>query len=376
MAMVVLKQVRKRFPNAQAPAVKEINLEVQEGEFVIFVGPSGCGKTTTLRMIAGLERVSEGSIEIGGRDVTNLEPKDRNVAMVFQNYALYPTMSAYQNIAFALTAARTGAEGEKPRRYTRKEIDAKVREVAEQLDLTPLLKRKPKALSGGEKQRVALARAMVRDPLIFLMDEPLSNLDAQLRIQTRSEIMALHHKLKSVFIYVTHDQVEAMTMGDRIVVMNQGEVQQIGTPYEIFNQPANLFVAGFIGSPSMNLFDATLERGGDGWCANLGGGYTLPITRPLAVRVEETFQPGQGVILGCRPEHTLLVGKEEMGLRVPVLLQEVVGSERILRGEVGGRKIAVTTPYNGQARPEEMRLAADPAHIYLFHPDSGRNLMA
>ena len=375
MATVVLKQVQKQFPKAQSPAVKEIDLEIQAGEFIIFVGPSGCGKTTTLRMIAGLERVSAGQILIDGRDVTNLEPKDRNVAMVFQNYALYPTMSVYGNIAFALTAARTADGTGKPRRFTRREIDEKVRAVAEQLDLTRLLKRKPKELSGGEKQRVALARAMVRNPLIFLMDEPLSNLDAQLRIQTRSEIMALHNRLNSIFIYVTHDQVEAMTMGDRIVVMDHGEVQQIGTPYEIFHCPANLFVAGFIGSPSMNLFDARLERDGTAWQARLDGGYAVALPPDLASRAAETYQPGSQVILGCRPEHTRLVDPAQPGLQLPVLLQEVVGSEIILRGEFHQRRIAVTTAYHGQASPREMRLAADPERIYLFHPESGKNIL-
>lgn len=376
MATVVLSHVKKQFPKAQTPAVKDVNLEIQEGEFIVFVGPSGCGKTTTLRMIAGLEETSGGTIEIGGRDVTHLEPKDRNVAMVFQNYALYPTMSVYDNIAFALTAVKTQRGEEKPRHYTKKEIDVKVREVAGQLDLTRLLKRKPRELSGGEKQRVALARAMVRDPLIFLMDEPLSNLDAQLRIQTRSEIMGLHHRINSVFIYVTHDQVEAMTMGDRIVVMNHGEVQQIGTPYEIFNHPANLFVASFIGAPSMNLFDVTVEKTDQGWQARFSEDYAVPLTGALAERAEEEFASGASAILGCRPEHTRLLELGNDGLQVPVLLQEVVGSETILRGEFHGRKLAVTTAYSGQASPEQMCLAPDPDRIYLFHCEDGRNLLA
>ena len=247
--------------------------------------------------------------------------------------------------------------------------------MAEQLDLTRLLKRKPKQLSGGEKQRVALARAMVRDPLIFLMDEPLSNLDAQLRIQTRSEIMNLHNKLNSVFIYVTHDQIEAMTMGDRIVVMNKGVVQQIGTPFEIFNNPANLFVASFIGAPSMNLFDAKLEKSADQWKVRFCPEYAVELNETCKERLDAGYHDGDPVIFGCRPEHTRLLRDDEDGMCIPVLLQEVTGAETILRGEFNGRKIAVTTKYDGQAVPEQMRIAADLEHMYLFDCVTGKNIL-
>lgn len=375
MSMVELNHVQKVYSKAQTPAVEDISLEIHEGEFIVFVGPSGCGKTTTLRMIAGLEEVSSGTIHIGGKDVTYLEPKDRNVAMVFQNYALYPTMTAYENIAFALKTVKVEGENGKLRHYNRKEVDEKVRAVADQLDLTRLLKRKPKQLSGGEKQRVALARALVRDPLIFLMDEPLSNLDAQLRIQTRSEIMNLHNKLNSVFIYVTHDQIEAMTMGDRIVVMNKGVVQQIGTPFEIFNNPANLFVASFIGAPSMNLFDAKLEKSADQWKVRFCPEYAVELNETCKERLDAGYHDGDPVIFGCRPEHTRLLRDDEDGMCIPVLLQEVTGAETILRGEFNGRKIAVTTKYDGQAVPEQMRIAADLEHMYLFDCVTGKNIL-
>ena len=249
MATVTLKNVKKIYDN-KVTAVHDFNLEIADKEFIVLVGPSGCGKSTTLRMVAGLEDISEGDLFIGGKRMNDVEPKDRDIAMVFQSYALYPHMTVYENMAFAL----------KLRKMPKDEIDQKVREAAEILDITQYLDRKPKALSGGQRQRVAIGRAIVRDPQVFLMDEPLSNLDAKLRNQMRAEIIKLRQRIDTTFIYVTHDQTEAMTLGDRIVIMKDGFIQQIGTPQEVFDHPANLFVAGFIGSPQMNFFDARLNK--------------------------------------------------------------------------------------------------------------------
>ena len=259
MASLSLKNVCKVYPNG-FEAVKDFNLEIADQEFIIFVGPSGCGKSTTLRMIAGLEDISSGELKIGDRVVNDVEPKDRDIAMVFQNYALYPHMSVYDNMAFGL----------KLRKVPKDQIDKMVKEAAKILDLTPLLDRKPKALSGGQRQRVAMGRAIVRNPKVFLMDEPLSNLDAKLRVQMRIEISKLHDKLGATMIYVTHDQTEAMTLGTRIVVMKDGVVQQIDTPQNLYNKPCNLFVAGFIGSPQMNFVDAKISKSGNEVVATLG----------------------------------------------------------------------------------------------------------
>ena len=252
MSSLSLKNICKVYPNG-FEAVKDFNFEIKDQEFIIFVGPSGCGKSTTLRMIAGLEDISSGELKIGDRVVNDVEPKDRDIAMVFQNYALYPHMSVYDNMAFGL----------KLRKVPKDEIDKMVKEAAKILDLTPLLDRKPKALSGGQRQRVAMGRAIVRNPKVFLMDEPLSNLDAKLRVQMRIEIAKLHQRLGTTIIYVTHDQTEAMTLGDRIVVMKDGVIQQVDTPQNLYEKPTNLFVAGFMGSPQMNFLDATVEVNGD-----------------------------------------------------------------------------------------------------------------
>ena len=259
MADVKLKNIVKKYPNGFV-AVKNFNLEIEDKEFIIFVGPSGCGKSTTLRMIAGLEDISNGELYIDDKLCNTVSPKDRDIAMVFQNYALYPHMTVYDNMAFAL----------KLRKVPKDEIDKKVREAAKILDLEHLLDRKPKALSGGQRQRVAMGRAIVRSPKVFLMDEPLSNLDAKLRVQMRSEISKLHHKLQTTFIYVTHDQTEAMTLGTRIVVLKDGIIQQVDTPQNLYNAPDNLFVAGFIGSPQMNFIDATISKDDKGVYTNFG----------------------------------------------------------------------------------------------------------
>src|SRR5499433_2682872 len=283
MAEVSLRNVVKRFDNVEA--VRSINLDIPDNEFVVLVGPSGCGKSTTLRMIAGLEEVTAGDIFIGGEIVNDRPPKDRDIAMVFQNYALYPHMTAYENMSFGL----------KLRKFPKDEIRRRVDNAARILDIAELLDRKPKALSGGQRQRVAMGRAIVRDPKVFLFDEPLSNLDAKLRVAMRGEIKALHQRLKTTTVYVTHDQVEAMTMADRIVVMHDGRVEQIGTPLELYDRPGNLFVAQFIGSPAMNVIEGTVRRNGTAYVEAAGG-----VKWPLG---EAAGSDGQPVSYGIRPEH-------------------------------------------------------------------------
>ena len=291
MASLSLKHIYKIYPG-DVTAVKDFNLEIEDKEFIVFVGPSGCGKSTTLRMIAGLEDISEGELYIGDNLVNNVEPKERDIAMVFQNYALYPHMSVYDNMAFAL----------KLRKVPKKEIEEKVVEAARILDIEHLLKRKPKALSGGQRQRVALGRAIVRNPKVFLMDEPLSNLDAKLRVQMRTEIIKLYRRLQTTFIYVTHDQVEALTMGTRIVVMKDGIIQQVDTPQNIYNLPRNLFVAGFIGSPQMNFIDGSIQEKSQGVYA-IFGDNKIKLPEARAKKLKEAGYVGKEVILGIRPEH-------------------------------------------------------------------------
>jgi multiple sugar transport system ATP-binding protein len=287
MAGVTLRNLTKTFKNVVA--VDNVNLEIKDKEFLVLVGPSGCGKTTALRMVAGLEEATSGEILIGERLVNDVSPKDRDIAMVFQNYALYPHMSVYDNMAFGL----------KLRKVPRAEIKSRVNQVAEMLGLGTLLERKPKQLSGGQRQRVALGRAIVREPQVFLMDEPLSNLDAKLRVQTRAELIKLHRRLGITTIYVTHDQVEAMTMGDRIAVMQSGLVQQVDAPLNLYNHPANIFVAGFIGSPSMNFFDARVSRNGDGYSFDAGSiQLAAPSSRTEALKSYE----GKTLVFGVRPE--------------------------------------------------------------------------
>ena len=303
MASVVLKDLTKVFDN-KFMAVNHIDLEIQDQEFMVLVGPSGCGKTTALRMIAGLEEVSSGEIRIGDRLVNDVSPKDRDIAMVFQNYALYPHMSVYDNIGFGLRLKRIASGGIWPfntkRLYSETEIDKRVQDAAAMLGLNSKLQNKPKELSGGQRQRVALARAIVREPKVFLMDEPLSNLDAKLRVQTRADLIKLHHRLGITTVYVTHDQVEAMTMGDRITVMSAGVIQQVGKPLDLYKNPVNLFVAGFIGSPSMNFAPVTLVPEGDKLIAD-GGSFRLTLPDDKAALASDYV--GKSVIFGIRPEH-------------------------------------------------------------------------
>ena len=326
MASLSLKNITKVYPNG-FEAVKDFNLEIADKEFIIFVGPSGCGKTTTLRMIAGLEEISAGELKIGDKVVNDVEPKDRDIAMVFQNYALYPHMTVYDNMAFGL----------KLRKVPKDQIDKMVKEAAKILDLEKLLDRKPKQLSGGQRQRVAMGRAIVRDPKVFLMDEPLSNLDAKLRVQMRVEIAKLHERLGATIIYVTHDQVEAMTLGTRIVVMKDGVIQQVDTPQNLYNKPNNLFVAGFIGSPQMNFFDATCVVEGNKAFLQLGQ-YKIELPEDKAKAVIDGGYAGKTVVMGIRPEniHDAALKADGAIIEAPVHVYELLGAEVILYSEVEG----------------------------------------
>ena len=319
MASISLKGIYKIYPG-DVTAVSDFNLEIEDKEFIILVGPSGCGKSTTLRMIAGLEEISKGELYIGDRLVNDVPPKDRDIAMVFQNYALYPHMTVYKNMAFGLELRKTPKD----------EIDKRVREAARVLDIEHLLDRKPKALSGGQRQRVALGRAMVRNPAVFLLDEPLSNLDAKLRTSMRTEIIKLHQKLGTTFIYVTHDQTEAMTMGDRIVVMKDGLIQQVDTPQNLYDYPCNMFVGGFIGSPQMNFLDATLVKEGSNYYVDLGGDKLL--IAPEKVTSALDAYVGKAIKAGIRPEdikddEEFMEKHKDATITAHVEVSELMGSE-------------------------------------------------
>ena len=364
MASITFKGVKKVYPGGVV-AVDDFNMEIRDGEFVVLVGPSGCGKSTTLRMIAGLEEITAGELYLDERLINNVAPKDRDIAMVFQNYALFPHMTVYNNIAYGL----------KLRKIPKKIIKEKVEEVARILDLSELLQRKPRALSGGQRQRVALGRAIVRDPAVFLLDEPLSNLDAKLRTQMRSEITKLHISLGTTFVYVTHDQTEAMTMGERLVVMKDGFIQQVDSPQNLYDYPCNLFVAGFIGSPQMNTFEATLvSRDGDLWATFDGGELPLPASRFSTGAFEEYID--KEVILGIRPE-SLYQASEENNLAYPgmidaqVELSELMGAGVYLYVSCGSTQLIATLPVTAAARHgTDVRLAIDCEKVYLFDKDS------
>ncbi len=321
-------------------AVQEFNLEIADKEFIVLVGPSGCGKSTTLRMVAGLEEITGGELYIDGNLMNSVAPKDRDIAMVFQNYALYPHMTVYDNMAFAL----------KLRHMPKAEIEKKVMEAAEILDITEYLDRKPKALSGGQRQRVAIGRAIVRAPKVMLMDEPLSNLDAKLRNEMRAEIIKLRKRIDTTFIYVTHDQTEAMTLGDRIVIMRDGFVQQIGTPQEVFNNPRNLFVAGFIGTPQMNFFDARLERDGKNYFVLLGN-EKVELSPEKESRLFANDVPSQDIVLGVRPEHISLT---EGGVPAKVDVSEMMGSSIHLHVTSEGKDVIIIVPSEGAVSHFEM----------------------
>ena len=332
MATVTLKNVKKIYDN-KVTAVHDFNLEIADKEFIVLVGPSGCGKSTTLRMVAGLEDISDGDLLIGDKRMNDVEPKDRDIAMVFQNYALYPHMTVYENMAFAL----------KLRKVPKEEIDKKVREAAEILDITQYLERKPKALSGGQRQRVAIGRAIVRDPQVFLMDEPLSNLDAKLRNQMRAEIIKLRQRINTTFIYVTHDQTEAMTLGDRIVIMKDGFIQQIGTPQEVFDHPANLFVAGFIGMPQMNFFNAKLLNEGGKYYVSVGG-CKVELSAEKQKNLAGHSVAAQDITLGVRPSHMVLSKDPANTLTATIEVSELMGSEVHFHANAGGKDVVVIVP--------------------------------
>ncbi len=360
MAEITLTHVKKIYDKSVV-AVQDFNMEIADKEFIVLVGPSGCGKSTTLRMIAGLEEISEGEISIGGKVVNRIPPKDRDIAMVFQDYALYPHMTVYDNIAYGL----------KLRKLPRRVIDQKVREAAEVLDITDLLKRKPKALSGGQRQRVAIGRAIVREPQAFLMDEPLSNLDAKLRNQMRTEIIKLRERIQTTFVYVTHDQTEAMTLGDRIVIMKEGYVQQIGTPRQVFHDPANLFVAGFIGTPQMNFFRCRLER--DDRYYVLLAGQRIEIAPEKQQRLAANGVEPQEIILGVRPEHLDLA---DHGFTGTVEVTEMMGSNVHLHVSFAGADAVLVVPECDEdfKKGQKVQFTFDQSHLHLFHIETEQNL--
>ena len=390
MAKVILKDLKKVYPNTEKKkkakkgeesaekksslqiteegvvAVQQFSLEIADKEFIVLVGPSGCGKSTTLRMIAGLEDITSGELWIGDKLMNDVEPKDRNIAMVFQNYALYPHMTVYENMAFSL----------KLKKVPKDEIDRKVREAAEILDITQYLDRKPKALSGGQRQRVAIGRAIVRNPKVFLMDEPLSNLDAKLRNQMRAELIKLREKIDTTFVYVTHDQVEAMTLGDRIVIMRDGFIQQIGTPQEVFNHPANLFVAGFIGTPQMNFFDAVLTKKGDKYVATVQGkDFELPADKQEALKKMDNVPTD--IVAGIRPVHVHL---SQDGIDATVDVSELMGSELHLHVNSNGKDVVIVVPttdidldaVHGSHKP--VKYSFKPELMHFFDKETEKNL--
>ena len=367
MAQVRLENVWKIYPNG-VEAVKNANLTVEDKEFVVLLGPSGCGKTTTLRMIAGLEEITRGKIYIDGKVVNDVEPKDRDIAMVFQNYALYPHMTVYENMAFGL----------KLRKFPKDEIDRRVKEAARILGIENLLDRKPRQLSGGQRQRVAVGRAIVRNPKVFLFDEPLSNLDAKLRVQMRAELKKLHHRLEATIIYVTHDQVEAMTMADKIVVMREGVIQQIGDPHEIYNHPANMFVAGFIGSPPMNFINAKVIRGEGGlWIKTEGFQVKVPKDKEDAL----ADYIDKDIVFGIRPENIYdkmfaYAPKEENTVTGVVDVVEPLGSETILHVKVGPDTVtAKVDPKTKAKEGQEIDLVFDMDSMHAFDPETQKAII-
>ena len=364
MAGVILKDISKVYPG-DVLAVKDFNLEVKDEEFLVLVGPSGCGKSTTLRMVAGLEEITKGELYIEENLVNDVAPKDRNIAMVFQNYALYPHMTVYDNMSFGL----------KLKKVPKDEIKKRVTETARILDIEELLKRKPKALSGGQRQRVALGRAIVRKPKVFLMDEPLSNLDAKLRVQMRTEISKLHQKLQTTFIYVTHDQTEAMTMGDRIVVMKDGIMQQVDTPYNLYNNPVNIFVAGFIGSPQMNFIEGKINTEGDvAKFVFAENEITLPKDRTLLIK--DVVSDGAELVLGIRPEDIYENGDVMQEYKNCVVdgkveVTELMGAETYLYLKVADNNIVARVKASSDTKSgESVKLAFDPNKIHMFNKET------
>ena len=390
MATVSLRGIKKVYPNTEKKktkkgepekktnlkiteegvlAVDNFCLEIADKEFIVLVGPSGCGKSTTLRMVAGLEEISGGDLIIDGKRVNDVAPKDRDIAMVFQNYALYPHMTVYENMAFSL----------KLKKVDKETIDKKVREAAEILDITQYLDRKPKALSGGQRQRVAIGRAIVRNPKVFLMDEPLSNLDAKLRNQMRAEIIKLRQRIDTTFIYVTHDQTEAMTLGDRIVIMKDGVIQQIGTPQEVFDHPANLFVAGFIGMPQMNFFDAELLVEGGKYCVSVGGAK-VELSAEKQAKLAAKNVAAQSITLGVRPPHiSLAKAGEANAIKATVDVSEMMGSEVHLHVNANGKDVVIIVPTMdlggaSYAYGSELHFGFSGDVCHVFDKETGKNL--
>ena len=358
------KKINLQITDEGVVAVQQFSLDIKDKEFIVLVGPSGCGKSTTLRMVAGLEEISGGELIIDGKVMNDVAPKDRDIAMVFQNYALYPHMTVYENMAFSLKLRHTPKD----------EIDKKVREAARILDITQYLERKPKALSGGQRQRVAIGRAIVRAPKVMLMDEPLSNLDAKLRNEMRAEIIKLRQRIDTTFMYVTHDQTEAMTLGDRIVIMRDGYIQQIGTPQEVFNHPSNLFVAGFIGMPVMNFFDAELKREGDNFFVELSG-VKVKLDEKKTARLLKNNVQSQPITLGVRPEHTNISDK---GVPAKVDVSEMMGSSVHLHVDADGRDVIIIVPILDM---EDNYKFGDLVHFtfagnvaHVFSKETGKNL--
>ena len=379
MASISCQHIYKIYPGATAPSVTDFNLEIQDKEFIIFVGPSGCGKSTTLRMIAGLEEISKGEMYIGGRLINDVPPKDRDIAMVFQSYALYPHMTVYKNIAFGLELRKTPKD----------EIDRRVHEAAKILEIEHLLDRKPKALSGGQRQRVALGRAMVRNPAVFLLDEPLSNLDAKLRTSMRTEIIKLHKKLATTFIYVTHDQTEAMTMGDRIVVMKDGFIQQVDTPHKLYDKPCNMFVAGFIGSPQMNFIESKLIKKGDDFYVEFGSedtktsrGVKYQIKLPAEKNEKNVLDAYEDkeVMMGIRPEDVhdeprYLEMFADNKIKADVEVTELMGAETFLYLNVEGFSFTARVEPTSTARPSDnIDIVIDNTKIHLFDKETEQTI--
>jgi multiple sugar transport system ATP-binding protein len=361
MARITLRDLRKSFDGTEA--VRGINLDVPHNEFLVLVGPSGCGKSTTLRMIAGLEEITSGDVVIGDRVVNHVPPKDRDIAMVFQNYALYPHMTVFQNMSFGLRL----------RRLSRDDIDRRVREAARVLNIAELLERRPKQLSGGQRQRVAMGRAIVRDPEAFLFDEPLSNLDAKLRVQMRTEIKKIHLRMKTTVVYVTHDQVEAMTLADRIVVMNAGRIEQVASPQDMYENPATRFVAGFIGSPSMNFVPCTLVRNGSGLGIRLGDGHLLDVPAVRNSRYEAFVD--RDMVFGIRPEHITErrahTGPEQIDFDEQVRVLEPMGMDTMTFMELNGQEVcARAAPDSVRPVGETMGFTIDMARMHLVDPHS------
>ena len=363
MAEIILKNITKEYENG-FQAVKNINLEIKDNEFVIVVGPSGCGKSTTLRMIAGLEDISEGDLYLDGNRINDVPPQNRDIAMVFQNYALYPHMTVYQNIAYSL----------KIKKVPKDEIDRRVKEVAASLGLTELLDRRPGQLSGGQKQRVAMGRAIIRHPKAFLMDEPLSNLDAKLRGQMRVEIADLYQRLNTTFIYVTHDQTEAMTLGTKIVVMKDGEIQQTDSPTNLFNYPVNKFVAGFIGTPAMNFFDAECTEE-DGMVVLRTADGMIPLPEEKAAKLKEGGWLGKTVSAGIRPEHVRLCTEAEAAFKGTVSVFELLGSNAIIYVQCGDQRIIMNTDETDrQEHGSEVCLKPLAEKLHIFDPETERTI--